>query len=164
MQARASLVASSAVLVLLSAAGCDGVPSVPEQGSGPLTIQSTRSAFDKDAVTISIEEGPDPDGGIHATIENLGQQVLYARLGDAFNAAPEELYAAAGSDGHVDRLEDGEWTEVPAGAILFEGVSEVALQPGRRQPLTAWLGSPSRVGYYRIRIVHSDVPDGTPAE
>ncbi len=146
----------------LAAGGCEAGLPAPIPGDGPLVIQSEQNAFDQGAVTITVGQAPDPGGGIIATIENHGSEVLYARLGDAFNAAPEELYAAAGSDGYIDRLVNDEWTGVPAGAILFEGVSEVALQPGRRHRLLAWLGSPSEPGTYRLRIVHSSEPDGTP--
>jgi hypothetical protein len=132
-------------------------------GEGVLTIQTGSTVYDWNASAI--------EGTLHitATVTNTGTAPVYARLGDAFSAAEEQetLFAAASSDGRVERQAGDSWLTLP-GSHLVEGFKTVVLMPGRSYTLHAPIPGPRVTGVARIRITWfedaDDVGTATPHE
>jgi hypothetical protein len=130
-------------------------------GEGVLSIQTGRSVYDWTANAV--------EGTLYvtATVTHTGTAPVYARLGDAFNAATEQetIFAAEASDGRVERQAGDTWLTLP-GAYLVEGVKTVVLMPGRSYELQAPVPAPRVTGVARIRITWfedaSAVGTGTP--
>jgi len=130
---------------------------------GVLSTQTGSAVYDWNANAV--------EGTLHitATVTNTGTVPVYARLGDAFNAAEEQetLFAAASSDGRVERQAGDTWLTLP-GSYLVEGFKTVVLMPGRSYTLHAPIPGPQVTGIARIRITWfedaDDVGTATPHE
>lgn len=130
-------------------------------GEGVLTIQTSKNVYDwsADAVEGTLL--------VTATVTNAGSAPVYARVGDAFNAAAEQqtIFAAESSDGRVERQAGDTWLALP-GAHLVEGFKTVVLLPGRSYTLHAPIPAPRVTGSARIHITWFDdaasVGTGTP--
>jgi hypothetical protein len=130
-------------------------------GEGVLAIQTDKNVYDWSA------DGVEGTLLVIATVTNTGSAPVYARLGDAFNAAVEQetIFAAEASDGRVERLAGDTWLTLP-GAHLVEGFKTVVLMPGRSYTLHAPIPAPRVTGNARIHITWfedaSAVGTGTP--
>ena len=134
-------------ILTLSLACGTAAPSGLQTAEGVITIQTARSVYDwsTDAVEGTLL--------VTATVTNTGSAAVYARLGDAFNAAIEQetIYAAESSDGRVERLVGDAWLTLP-GAHLVEGFKTVVLMPGRSYTLHAPIPAPRVTGTARIHV------------
>lgn len=139
------------VAVLASSAACgtttDPTLELAREAGSELSIVLNKTSYS----WSEISSGGD---GITATVTNNGSEPVYARMGDAFNAADEQemIFAALGSDGAVQLQSGASWTSHPT-AILFEGVKTIVLKPGVSYKLHAMLQAPQVAGTARIRIV-----------
>lgn len=130
-------------------------------GEGVLAIQTGKNVYDWSS------DGVEGTLLVTATVTNTGSAPVYARLGDAFNAAVEQetIFAAEASDGRVERLAGDTWLTLP-GAHLVEGFKTVVLMPGRSYALHAPIPAPRVTGNARIHITWfedaSAVGTGTP--
>jgi hypothetical protein len=131
----------------------DSLGVVP--GEGVLSIQTGSIVYDWNANAV--------EGTLYvmATVTNTRTTPVYARLGDAFDAADEQetLFAAASSDGRVERQAGDTWLTLPGG-YLVEGFKTVVLMPGRTYALHAPIPAPRVTGIARIRITWFDHADG----
>lgn len=134
--------------VMVALAACSGgtidSPSSPEGiAAGTLRVVAAKATYTR----TELKEG------IRGSITNTSDQILYARLGDAFNSAREQdpVYIAIGSDGAIERSEGTNWRAVE-GAILIEGVKEIELRPGKTYTFIAPISENTPAGTYRVNL------------
>lgn len=95
-----------------------------ELGNGALQITTEREDYSWRASDLGSNQI------IVATVENLSDNTLYARLGDGFSGIEQErLSVASGSHGYLEQWQQGKgWREMPR-SELIEGVRYVVLEP-----------------------------------
>lgn len=141
-------------LFIAAAFGCatatDPAHLATNSGNGLLNVTLSKSTFDWSEVTSA-------GGGVVATISNNGSNTYYARLGDGYATMEQSvLYAASGSDGHVERNTGGNsWTPAELGTLI-EGPALVIIRPGQSYTLRGYLTGTKVGGTYRLRIEYQD--------
>jgi hypothetical protein len=154
----------AAVLAVSGLVACSSpvkpLSSVPERaGDGFLTIRTERSEYTWAEVSLT-------GAGIRATLVNHTDRSFYAKLGDAFNAAPEQerLHIAEGSHAFVEQwVSPSSWRSLDR-AVLIEGVGTIVLRPHGTYTLHGYVLGPENAGTFQLKVQYFDHMDAPPDE
>jgi len=144
------VIGSAVLLVVVSNCSLGGDGPTAALQDGDVTLTTSANSYEWDSGT-----------GIEATITNHGERPYFARLGDGFNGDMEQavLFAAAGSDGYVERRDGDSWVPLER-LFLIEGVRFVVLKPGSSYTLFAHLTGRKVTGTHRLRVDYFDSEGG----